>query len=117
VSVGTAGQGSAAGTSAPDLKFCLEYDNRSAYVSQPVMLYWFDFRTNKAMLWKSGRTAADGCGTFRDVVPNVYYAVVGQWSVRTGFSMEIWSGSTPWTWVGDGSDWLYTTPKGVVSRQ
>lgn len=107
--------GSAAATSAPDLKFCLKYSTDRAYASQPVALEWWD--GNKWQKWRDGRSGADGCGTFRDVVPNYYYRVQGHWTRRTSErSMTIWSGPTPWVWVGNGPG-LYDTGWGIVSGQ
>lgn len=115
VSLASSSPRAAEAVSARDLRFCLKYSTNRPYASQPVALEWWD--GTQWQKWRDGRSGVDGCGTFRDVVPNYYYRVQGHWARRTSDRfMTIWSGPTPWVLVGN-STGLYSTGWGTVSRK
>ena len=98
---------SAAGTSAPDLRFCMSYANGTAYASKPVYLYRFDQPMQKWVHYKTGTTGANGCATWRDVRANTWHYVQGYWSYSVGSAGYYYNGNTQSAWVGSAFDGLY----------
>ncbi len=105
---------SAAGTSAPDLRFCMSYANGTAYASKPVYLYRFDTGSRKWVHYRSGTTAANGCATWRDVRPNTHHYVQGHWSYWVGGTGYYYNGNTGSAWVGNAWDGQYSAGHGYV---
>jgi len=99
---------SAAGTSAPDLKFCMSYSNGTAYAAKAVYLYRFDQPTQKWIHYKSGTTGANGCATWRDVRANTWHYVQGYWTYSVGSAGYYYNGNTQAAWVGNAWDGLYS---------
>lgn len=70
-------------------------DDGTVYASQPLELW----RTNSAgqltSLLRSGRSNANGCGTFYDTPSNVYLRVVAQYNTPTGAHFDHWQGLSP----------------------
>lgn len=104
----------AAGTSAPDLRFCMKYSNGSAYSAKPVYLYRYDFGQGKWISYRSGSTNTYGCATWRDVRPNTWHAVQGYWNYSVGYSMYAWEGWTQSVKVGNVYDGQYNAGTGTA---
>ena len=103
---------------APNLRFCLTDEWGRPNASQPVRLFTWD--GSQAVLFRNGRTAADGCGTFRDVTANRYYFVDGyratyeSYRYSVGANVYGYVGSTPWLMVGNQQYATYQTPTGII---
>lgn len=102
-----------ADSAAPDLRFCLTYANGAAYASKPV--YLMRWNGAQAVLERRGQTAANGCGTFRNVQPNSYYYVHGYWTYTVGWSVLAYSGYTPWSKTGGAANAVHTAPAASVA--
>ena len=84
----------------PDVSFCLIL-NGGAYSSLPVQLYRWDWAGGRWAADRAGRTAANGCGTFRDVVPNTYYIVGANLSYQTNGATFAYTGWTPYRYIAN----------------
>lgn len=113
---GFAPSAQAAGTSAPDLTFCLSYNNGAAYASKPVYLYRWNASTQKWVSYRNGSTNASGCGTWRDVAGNSYYYVQGYWTYTVGAQGYAYSGNTASVGVGTVWDGQYSTSRGYIGH-
>jgi hypothetical protein len=100
---------SASGTTSPDVRFCLAYTSGAVYVSMPVYLYrWNGSSWGKP--YRTGKSAANGCGVFVDVPANSYYYVQGYWTSSNIY----YSGNTPYGYIGAIADGQYQLAKGYV---
>ena len=87
-------------SSLPGLSFCLIL-NGGAYSSLPVQLYRWDWGGQRWAAERAGRTAANGCGTFRDLSPNAYYIVGASLTYQTNGATFAYTGWTPYAYVAN----------------
>jgi hypothetical protein len=77
---GTVALGVAPAEASSSVTACFRWANNTAYASQPMELWRTDSRGNLISLVKSGRSAANGCGTFYGTPTNVYLRAVAQYN-------------------------------------
>ena len=110
---GSAGTASAAGGTAPDVRGCFTYATGQAYSSSPVQLYRWN-GTSWAKI-RSGKTSANGCAQFNDVMPNRYYAMTA-FMTSGDKTAGIWvaQGETSYAYAPTGYDRLANVGTGLV---
>lgn len=75
------------------VSFCLKWSTGAAYASQPVQLQRWD--GYKWATIRSGRTNAQGCGTFYRTPTDVHLIVNGHAVLNYGGWHGVWTGWTP----------------------